>query len=145
MHLFLIKNWVHLIFRIFLLLDGSVELHIMDEKVEYVILMKLNLSWKVYLRKENSPGSLSEGALLAVGGRYDYLLQQLWRSDSVGYAHTFFFFSDWPWDGWYILSYFSFCISLNVRHFRMCNNHVCLCINNYRIQLQFAWITNCHA
>lgn len=57
-----------------------------------VILMKLNLSWKVYLRKENSPGSLSEGALLAVGGRYDYLLHQLWRSDYVGYAYTFFFF-----------------------------------------------------
>ena len=55
-----------------------------------MILMKLNLSWKVYLRKENSPGSLSEGVLLAVGGRYDYLLHQLWRSDSVGYPHFFF-------------------------------------------------------
>ncbi|WVZ04349.1 hypothetical protein V8G54_025155 [Vigna mungo] len=50
-----------------------------------------DLFFQVYLRKENSPGSLSEGALLAVGGRYDYLLHQLWRSDSVGYAHTFFF------------------------------------------------------
>jgi len=101
-----------------------------------VILMKLNLSWKVYLRKENGPGSLSEGALLAVGGRYDYLLHQLWRSDCVRYAYTFFFLIDC--DGLYILSYFSFCISLTVKHFRMCNNHVCLCINNYRIQLHFA-------
>lgn len=57
-----------------------------------VNLMKLNLSWKVYLRKENSPGSLSEGALLAVGGRYDYLFHQLWSSDYVGYASTFYFF-----------------------------------------------------
>ncbi|XP_052733994.1 eIF-2-alpha kinase GCN2 isoform X3 [Vigna angularis] len=45
-------------------------------------------TFKVYLRKENSPGSLSEGALLAVGGRYDYLLHQLWRSDSKGNPPT---------------------------------------------------------
>ncbi|XP_022634097.1 eIF-2-alpha kinase GCN2 isoform X2 [Vigna radiata var. radiata] len=47
-----------------------------------------DLFFQVYLRKENSPGSLSEGALLAVGGRYDYLLQQLWRSDSKGNPPT---------------------------------------------------------
>ncbi|KAG2397819.1 eIF-2-alpha kinase [Vigna angularis] len=47
-----------------------------------------DLFFQVYLRKENSPGSLSEGALLAVGGRYDYLLHQLWRSDSKGNPPT---------------------------------------------------------
>ncbi|KAL1361870.1 hypothetical protein HN51_010188 [Arachis hypogaea] len=36
-----------------------------------------DLFFQVYLRKENNPGSLSDGALLAVGGRYDYLLHQL--------------------------------------------------------------------
>ncbi|KAK7312406.1 hypothetical protein VNO77_36234 [Canavalia gladiata] len=40
-----------------------------------------DLFFQVYLRKEHSHGSLSEGALLAVGGRYDYLLHQLWSSD----------------------------------------------------------------
>lgn len=54
--------------------------------------MKLNFSWKVYLRKENNPGSLTEGVLLAVGGRYDYLLHQLWNNDYVGYAYKFNFF-----------------------------------------------------
>ncbi|KAE9620442.1 hypothetical protein Lal_00019286 [Lupinus albus] len=43
-----------------------------------------DLFFQVYLRKENSPGSLSEGALLAVGGRYDYLLNQLWSRDHKG-------------------------------------------------------------
>lgn len=62
------------------------------EYVCLVILMKLNFSWKVYLRKENNPGSLSEGVLLAVGGRYDYLLNQLWSRDHVGYAYTFYCF-----------------------------------------------------
>ncbi|KAH1220237.1 eIF-2-alpha kinase GCN2 [Glycine max] len=46
------------------------------------------LSELVYLRKENSPGSLSEGALLAVGGRYDYLFHQLWSSDYKGNPPT---------------------------------------------------------
>ncbi|CAK7322614.1 unnamed protein product [Dovyalis caffra] len=32
----------------------------------------------IYLMKENNPGSLNEGALLAIGGRYDYLLHQMW-------------------------------------------------------------------
>jgi hypothetical protein len=58
----------------------------------FMILMKLNFSWKIYLRKENSSGSLSEGVLLAVGGRYDYLLHQLRSSDYVGYAFKFNFF-----------------------------------------------------
>jgi len=57
-----------------------------------MILMKLNFSWKIYLRKENSSGSLFEGVLLAVGGRYDYLLHQLRSSDYVGYAFKFNFF-----------------------------------------------------
>nr|XP_048333144.1 eIF-2-alpha kinase GCN2 isoform X2 [Ziziphus jujuba var. spinosa] len=35
----------------------------------------------VYLIKEHSSGSLVEGALLAVGGRYDYLLHQLWAQE----------------------------------------------------------------
>lgn len=36
---------------------------------------------QIYLRKENNPVSSIEGTLLAVGGRYDYLLQKM--SDSV--------------------------------------------------------------
>ncbi|RDY12691.1 eIF-2-alpha kinase GCN2, partial [Mucuna pruriens] len=47
-----------------------------------------DLFFQVYLRKENSPGSFSEGALLAVGGRYDYLLHQLWSSDYKGNPPT---------------------------------------------------------
>ncbi|XP_021290176.1 eIF-2-alpha kinase GCN2 isoform X1 [Herrania umbratica] len=37
-----------------------------------------DLFFQIYLGKENHPGSLTEGALLAVGGRYDYLLHQMW-------------------------------------------------------------------
>lgn len=40
---------------------------------------------KVYVIRENNPGSLSEGALLAAGGRYDYLLHQLWGPEYVSY------------------------------------------------------------
>ncbi|XP_027353753.1 eIF-2-alpha kinase GCN2 isoform X2 [Abrus precatorius] len=47
-----------------------------------------DMFFQVYLRKEHSPGSLSEGALLAVGGRYDYLLHQLWSSDYKGNPPT---------------------------------------------------------
>ncbi|KAF2322118.1 hypothetical protein GH714_006971 [Hevea brasiliensis] len=36
-----------------------------------------DLFFQIYLM-ENNPGSLSEGTLLAVGGRYDYLLHQMW-------------------------------------------------------------------
>nr|GEX49592.1 eIF-2-alpha kinase GCN2 isoform X1 [Tanacetum cinerariifolium]GEX51228.1 eIF-2-alpha kinase GCN2 isoform X1 [Tanacetum cinerariifolium] len=36
--------------------------------------------FQVYLRKYNSVGTPTEGALLAVGGRYDYLLHQMWQS-----------------------------------------------------------------
>ncbi|MED6122446.1 eukaryotic translation initiation factor 2-alpha kinase [Stylosanthes scabra] len=36
-----------------------------------------DIFFQVYLRKENNPGSLSDGALLAIGGRYNYLLHQL--------------------------------------------------------------------
>ncbi|XP_055836159.1 eIF-2-alpha kinase GCN2 isoform X3 [Solanum dulcamara] len=35
-----------------------------------------NLFFQIYLRKDDNPGSLMEGTLLAVGGRYDYLLHQ---------------------------------------------------------------------
>ncbi|KAK7262583.1 hypothetical protein RJT34_30157 [Clitoria ternatea] len=47
-----------------------------------------DLFFQVYLRKENCPGSRSEGALLAVGGRYDYLLHQLWCYDYKGNPPT---------------------------------------------------------
>ncbi|KAL0340551.1 UNVERIFIED_CONTAM: eIF-2-alpha kinase GCN2, partial [Sesamum radiatum] len=36
-----------------------------------------NLYFQIYLRKDNNPVSLMEGTLLALGGRYDYLLQQM--------------------------------------------------------------------
>ncbi|KMT15732.1 hypothetical protein BVRB_3g057120 isoform A [Beta vulgaris subsp. vulgaris] len=37
-----------------------------------------DLFFQIYLRKE-SPGSPVDGTLLAVGGRYDYLLRQIWE------------------------------------------------------------------
>ncbi|XP_024962899.1 eIF-2-alpha kinase GCN2 isoform X1 [Cynara cardunculus var. scolymus] len=37
--------------------------------------------FQIYLRKDNSLGSLTEGTLLAVGGRYDYLLHDMWQSE----------------------------------------------------------------
>ncbi|KAF5733896.1 Kinase family protein isoform 2 [Tripterygium wilfordii] len=37
-----------------------------------------NLFFQIYLTKEDIVGSLIEGALVAVGGRYDYLLHQMW-------------------------------------------------------------------
>ncbi|GJU33651.1 EIF-2-alpha kinase GCN2 isoform X1 [Tanacetum coccineum] len=37
--------------------------------------------FQIYLRKYNSVGTPTEGALLAVGGRYDYLLHQMWQSE----------------------------------------------------------------
>lgn len=37
-----------------------------------------DLFFQIYARKENNPASLMEGTLLAVGGRYDYLLHPLW-------------------------------------------------------------------
>ncbi|KAH6770310.1 protein kinase family protein [Perilla frutescens var. hirtella] len=40
-----------------------------------------NLYFQIYLKKDNNPLSLSEGTLLAVGGRYDYLLQQMADSE----------------------------------------------------------------
>ncbi|XP_060671601.1 eIF-2-alpha kinase GCN2 isoform X1 [Ziziphus jujuba] len=40
-----------------------------------------DLFFQVYLIKEHSSGSLVEGALLAVGGCYDYLLHQLWAQE----------------------------------------------------------------
>ncbi|CAJ2679073.1 unnamed protein product [Trifolium pratense] len=47
-----------------------------------------DLFFQVYLRKENSSVSLSEGVLLAVGGRYDNLLHQLRSSDYKGNPPT---------------------------------------------------------
>ncbi|KAL5537327.1 hypothetical protein UlMin_046354, partial [Ulmus minor] len=40
-----------------------------------------DLFFQVYLMKENNSGSLIEGVLLAVGGRYDYLLHQMWGQE----------------------------------------------------------------
>ncbi|KAJ6419097.1 hypothetical protein OIU84_029244 [Salix udensis] len=40
-----------------------------------------DLFFQIYLMKENNPGSVNEGALLAVGGRYDYLLHQMWDNE----------------------------------------------------------------
>ncbi|KAJ0769858.1 putative protein kinase PEK-GCN2 family [Helianthus annuus] len=37
--------------------------------------------FQIYLRKDNTLGSLTEGTLLAVGGRYDYLLHRMWQSE----------------------------------------------------------------
>ncbi|XP_022761656.1 eIF-2-alpha kinase GCN2 isoform X2 [Durio zibethinus] len=39
-----------------------------------------DIFFQIYL-KENHPGSPTEGALLAVGGRYDYLLHQMWDNE----------------------------------------------------------------
>ncbi|WRX21527.1 Protein kinase domain - like 10 [Theobroma cacao] len=51
-----------------------------------------DLFFQIYLGKENHPGSLTEGALLAVGGRYDYLLHQMWdheyKTNSPGTVGT---------------------------------------------------------
>lgn len=107
-----------------------------------MILMELNFSWKVYLRKENSSGSLSEGVLLAVGGRYDYLLQQLWRSDYVGYAYKFNLF--WLPLAWLVsfILFFPLCISLTVENASRMFKIMYIYINHYLIWLLFAWITN---
>ncbi|XP_057460394.1 eIF-2-alpha kinase GCN2 isoform X2 [Actinidia eriantha] len=40
-----------------------------------------DLFFQIYLRKENNPASVMEGTVLAVGGRYDYLLNRLWARD----------------------------------------------------------------
>ncbi|TYH49682.1 hypothetical protein ES332_D10G153100v1 [Gossypium tomentosum] len=40
-----------------------------------------DLFFQIYLGKESYPGALTEGALLAVGGRYDYLLHQMWNHE----------------------------------------------------------------
>lgn len=40
-----------------------------------------DLFFQIYLRKNNNHGSLMDGTLLAVGGRYDYLLHQMWNSE----------------------------------------------------------------
>ncbi|KAK9288122.1 hypothetical protein L1049_016570 [Liquidambar formosana] len=37
-----------------------------------------DLFFQIYLMKENTSGSFMEGSLLGVGGRYDYLLHQMW-------------------------------------------------------------------
>ncbi|KAJ0093671.1 hypothetical protein Patl1_26369 [Pistacia atlantica] len=47
-----------------------------------------DLFFQVFLMKDNNHGSLVEGTLLAVGGRYDYLLHQMWDREYIGYAHV---------------------------------------------------------
>lgn len=42
-------------------------------------------SFQIFLRKDNNSGSLVEGTLLAVGGRYDHLIYNLWTRINVGY------------------------------------------------------------
>lgn len=39
--------------------------------------------------KANAAGSAYEGQLLAIGGRYDYLVQKLWQRESVNYLKHF--------------------------------------------------------
>ncbi|KAE8729727.1 putative serine/threonine-protein kinase GCN2 [Hibiscus syriacus] len=41
-----------------------------------------DLFFQIYLGKESHPGALTEGSLLAVGGRYDYLLHQMWDCEN---------------------------------------------------------------
>lgn len=43
---------------------------------------------QIYLRKDNSTVSLMEGTLLAVGGRYDYLVHYMSDSEHVGVKLT---------------------------------------------------------
>ncbi|GAA0140422.1 non-receptor serine/threonine protein kinase [Lithospermum erythrorhizon] len=40
-----------------------------------------NLYFQIYRRKESTPGAITEGTLLAVGGRYDYLLHHMGDSE----------------------------------------------------------------
>ncbi|KAM6545969.1 hypothetical protein CsatB_026705 [Cannabis sativa] len=40
-----------------------------------------DLFFQVYLMKENNSGSLIDGVLLAIGGRYDYLMHQMWNQE----------------------------------------------------------------
>lgn len=39
--------------------------------------------FQIYLPKESNHGSLSDGVLLAIGGRYDHLLRQLWANHMI--------------------------------------------------------------
>ena len=48
---------------------------------------ELQVHVQVYLTKENHPGSHPEGTLVAIGGRYDYLLQQMWSRAYVSHPH----------------------------------------------------------
>ncbi|GMJ08489.1 GENERAL CONTROL NON-DEPRESSIBLE 2, ARABIDOPSIS THALIANA GENERAL CONTROL NON-DEPRESSIBLE 2 [Hibiscus trionum] len=41
-----------------------------------------DLFFQIYLGKESHPGALTEGSLLAVGGRYNYLLHQMWDHEN---------------------------------------------------------------
>lgn len=45
-----------------------------------------DLFFQIFLMKDNNHRSLVEGTLLAVGGRYDYLLHQMWDREYIGYA-----------------------------------------------------------
>lgn len=44
---------------------------------------------QVFLTKENSPGTSNDGVLLAVGGRYDYLVQEVCDREYVSSFHIF--------------------------------------------------------
>ncbi|EXC26865.1 putative serine/threonine-protein kinase GCN2 [Morus notabilis] len=44
------------------------------------------LFFQVYLMKENLSGTLVDGILLAIGGRYDYLLHQMWVQEHKSHA-----------------------------------------------------------
>lgn len=51
---------------------------------------KLELLGQVYLMKENNSGTLTDGTLLAIGGRYDYLLHQMWGQEHVSCGFIFY-------------------------------------------------------
>jgi hypothetical protein len=45
---------------------------------------------QVFLTKENSSGTSNDGVLLAVGGRYDWLVQEVCDREHVSSFHVFF-------------------------------------------------------
>lgn len=47
---------------------------------------ELQFLCQLFLTKDNNPGQLVEDVLLAVGGRYDYLLHQMWGREYVCHA-----------------------------------------------------------
>lgn len=49
-------------------------------------------SAQIYLMKENNPGSLKEGVLLAIGGRYDQLLREMCFASVTPFKYLSFFY-----------------------------------------------------